>query len=98
MHRRRACLGPGPVLLPGLRQRPSGVHGGRSGELLAWTDRPGKGLYGLVKLDGAASAVLHRLLCSPAEAVIGSRFRARFAGERRGHILDIEGFAPEDKP
>ncbi|MDP6407515.1 MAG: zinc ribbon domain-containing protein [Alphaproteobacteria bacterium] len=72
------------------------VEVGPGGELLAWTDRPGKGMFGLIKLDGAASAMLHRLLCSPAEAVIGSRFRAHFAGERRGHILDIEGFVPED--
>ena len=71
------------------------VEVGPGGELLAWTERPGKGMFGLVKLDGAASAMLHRLLCSPAEALIGSRFEARFAPQRRGHILDIEGFAPE---
>ena len=74
------------------------VEVGPGGELLAWTERPGKGLYGLVKLDGAASALLHRLLCGPDEAVIGGRFKARFADQRRGHILDIEGFTPEDTP
>jgi hypothetical protein len=50
---------------------------------------------GLVRLDGADTALLHRLL-GDEEWVIGMRVRAslRPADERVGSILDVEGFRP----
>ncbi len=48
---------------------------------------------GLVKLDGADTVLLHRLLGDgPWE--IGVRVRASLAEDRTGSILDIEGFRP----
>ena len=67
---------------------------GPEGELLSWTEVRGKGAFGLVRLDGAHSALLHRLLALPAASCAGSRVRARFAAERSGSILDLEGFEP----
>lgn len=67
---------------------------GPEGELLSWTEVRGKGVFGLVRLDGADSALLHRLLALPADAGAGIRVRARFAAERSGSILDLEGFEP----
>ncbi len=47
-------------------------------------------LFGLVRLDGADTALLHRLLSEAVQP--GGRVRVRFATERRAHILDIDGF------
>jgi hypothetical protein len=47
--------------------------------------------YALVRLDGADTVVLHRLL-GPAD--IGARVRAVLADGRAASILDIEGFEP----
>lgn len=38
---------------------------GPEGELLSWTEVQGKGAFCLVRLDGAHSALLHRLLAPP---------------------------------
>lgn len=76
---------------------------GPEGELLSWTlvrvdvddhplDQPV--LYGLVKLDGADTVLLHRLLDVVGDPQIGMRVRAVLALEREGSILDVEGFAP----
>ena len=76
---------------------------GPSGELLSWTvvrldvdeqrlDTPVT--YGLVKLDGADTAFLHRLLNVDGEPAIGDRVTAVLTGERDGSILDVEGFGP----
>jgi uncharacterized OB-fold protein len=76
---------------------------GPAGELLSWTvvrvdvddqpiDRPVT--YGLVKLDGADTAFLHRLVDVDGEPAIGDRVTAVLAAERDGSILDVEGFAP----
>lgn len=67
------------------------VEVGPGGSLLSWTEVPGRGTFGLVRLDGADTAMLHRLL----GAARSGRVRARFARERRGSILDIEGFEEE---
>lgn len=73
------------------------VEVGPGGAVQAWTERGGA-LFALVKLDGADSALVHRLLV-PAEAVRrGMRVRARFADERRANILDIAGFEPQEAP
>ena len=76
---------------------------GPAGELVSWTvvrvdvddqplDRPVT--YGLVKLDGADTALLHRLVEFDGEPTIGERVSAVLAPERDGSMLDVEGFAP----
>ena len=50
--------------------------------------------YGLVRLDGADTVLLHRLLDTGGEPAIGDRVRAVFAPDREGSMLDMEGFAP----
>jgi uncharacterized OB-fold protein len=79
------------------------IECGPEGELVSWTlvrvdvddqplDRPVT--YGLVRLDGADTVLLHRLLDVDGEPTIGERVRAVFAPDREGSILDLEGFAP----
>jgi uncharacterized OB-fold protein len=79
------------------------VECGPEGELVSWTlvrvdvdDRPldRTVTYGLVRLDGADTVLLHRLLDEDAELTIGMRVRPVLASERDGSILDIEGFTP----
>ena len=47
-----------------------------------------------MRLDGADTVLLHRLLDTDGEPAIGDRVRAVFAPLREGSILDVEGFAP----
>jgi uncharacterized protein len=47
--------------------------------------------YALVRLDGADTVLLHRLL-GPAD--IGARVRAVVASDRSASIHDVEGFTP----
>jgi uncharacterized OB-fold protein len=74
---------------------------GPEGELVSWTlvrvdvddqplDRPVT--YGLVRLDGADTVLLHRVL--DGQPAIGDRVRAVLVPNRDGSILDVEGFAP----
>lgn len=73
------------------------VEIGPAGTVISWTDVPGKGGYVLVQLDGADTGMVHRLV-KPSPAVdVGTRVRARFAAERTGSILDIEGFEPVEE-
>ena len=73
---------------------------GPDGTLESWTvahhDVDGNALdapitYALVRLDGADTVLLHRLL---APAAIGARVRAVVADDRAASIHDIEGFEP----
>lgn len=64
---------------------------GPEGTVLAWTERAGTGTFALIRLDGADTPVLHRLLAATRS---GARVRARFGPERRGSILDLVGFEP----
>jgi uncharacterized OB-fold protein len=73
---------------------------GPEGTLDSWTvahhDVDGNALdapitYALVRLDGADTVLLHRLL---APAAIGARVGARVADDRAASIHDIEGFEP----
>ncbi len=51
--------------------------------------------YGLVRLDGADAVLLHRIVGigdDPLE--IGERVEVVLAAERRGSILDLDGFRP----
>lgn len=82
-----AACGAGPLEEVGI---------GPGGIVQSWTERAGV-VFALVKLDGADTALLHRLLVAPGEARIGMRVEAQFAAERRASILDIAGFAPEEE-
>jgi uncharacterized OB-fold protein len=79
------------------------VECGPEGELVSWTvarvdvdDRPldAPVVFGLVKLDEADTALLHRIVDVDGDPEIGSRVRAVLASTRDGSILDVEGFAP----
>lgn len=87
-----------------LRELTPSVECGPEGELVSWTearvdvdDRPldAPVRYGLVRLDGSDTVLLHRLIGPDGdEPSIGSRVRAVLAPTRDGSILDVEGFAP----
>lgn len=59
---------------------------GPGGELLSWTHVQERGTFGLVMLDKADTAMVHRLLGEPGTMAHGLRVRARFVS------------APDDKP
>lgn len=65
---------------------------GPGGVVQSWTDVPGKGVFGLILLDGADTPLLHRLLGAAGGWAAGTRVEARFAAEGSGSINDIEGF------
>ena len=78
------------------------VECGPEGEVVSWSiarrdvddgelERPVT--YGLVRLDGADTVFLHRLLDGN-EPAIGMRVRVVLAQQRDGSILDVEGFEP----
>jgi uncharacterized protein len=80
---------------------------GPEGELVSWTlaradvdDRPLEPpvLAGLVRLDGADTVLLHRLVGFDDDPEVGGRVRAVLAPSRDGSILDVEGFAPAASP
>jgi uncharacterized protein len=68
------------------------VEVGPYGTLTSWTEIPGRGFFGLVKLDDADMSILHRIIAPPATPQLGTRVVCRMALERTGSILDIEGF------
>lgn len=82
------------------------VEVGSSGVVTTWSwvprprpkhplDRPFA--WALVRLDGADSALLHAVDAGEASRMrTGMRVRARFRAERRGEMLDIACFEPED--
>lgn len=53
-------------------------------------------VFGLVRLNGASTTILHRILCAPDKASIGMKVRAKLLPRvrRTGAITDIEGFVP----
>lgn len=76
---------------------------GPEGELISWTvarvdvdERPldEAVTYGLVRLDGADTVFLHRLIEVTGSPEAGMRMRAVLAQERTGSIFDVDGFAP----
>ena len=80
----------------------AGVECGPEGELVSWTvghtgiddeQLAEPVVIGLVRLDGADTVLMHRLL-GPGAPRFGMRVRAVLRGERSGSILDLEGFAP----
>ena len=50
------------------------------------------GVVALVRLDGVQSVLVHRGLGDPTTWKIGARARVRLCDDRKGSILDIEGF------
>lgn len=68
------------------------VEVGPMGKLVSWTEVPGKGVMGLVKFEGADTAMLHRILSAVSELEVGCAMELHFADERSASILDIEGF------
>lgn len=71
------------------------VEVGPGGTLQTWTARGDGTAFAVILLDGASTGIVHRLLDAAGAARCGLRVRARFAAERRGGILDIAGFEPE---
>lgn len=70
-----------------------------TGVLLGWTTcsrEGGQTTFGMVKLDGADTAMLHVVDAEPDGLVVGTRVRARWAAERAGEITDIAAFVPVD--
>src|SRR5262249_25100721 len=84
------------------------VEVGQAGVVVAWAwierPRPNHSLahpfaWALVRLDGADTALIHAVCAqSAARMSTGMRVRARWRAERRGSILDIECFAPDERP
>jgi hypothetical protein len=51
-------------------------------------------VIGIIKFDGADTGLVH-VVRAPEQALqIGLRLRPVFAKDRKGHILDLEGFEP----
>ena len=62
---------------------------------LAALQRTAPVCFGLIKLEGADTALLHYLgEVAPEDIKIGMRVKARFAEERQGKIRDIDYFRP----
>lgn len=66
------------------------VEVGPDGEVASWTELPKRGRYVLVRLDGADTATLHRLV-GDTQPTIGARARSRFAD---GELTGFEAVAP----
>ena len=64
------------------------VQVGPAGQIVTWSDG-----FALVRLDGADTALLHRL--DVAEPAVGMRVAPRWAELPQGHIDDIEAFVAE---
>ena len=73
------------------------VELGSGGVLLAWTERPDKGAFGLIRLDSADTAIVHRIFGSCHSLSSGVRVRARFAAAGAENPQDsLLGFEPEE--
>lgn len=57
---------------------------------------PAPVVYGIVKLRGASTVILHKVLADPKKLKAGIKVRARLKppNRRKGSIADIEGFVP----
>lgn len=68
------------------------VEVGPGGTVEAWTEMPDKGVFGMILLEGADTALVHRLLGATGRWERGTQVTARFADVRIASITDIEGF------
>lgn len=91
------------VLVPARPHAPDGrptgdvVEVSDEGELRAWTTRHHEGVartFGLVRLDGADTDLLHLVDAPEDELAVGLRVRARWAADRAPEITAIEAFEP----
>ncbi|MHB1808537.1 MAG: hypothetical protein ACYCU0_04490 [Solirubrobacteraceae bacterium] len=98
-----AAAGDGWVNAPAVPFGPRGEHLrelseiSAEGVLLAVTrahHRPDSPTLGLIRIDGASNALLHRLGGGAEQLVPGARARAVWAQARSGSILDISHFEP----
>ena len=98
-----ASSGDGFVAVPASPFAPDGTHLRETRELAAEGvleastiahHRPGAPAFGLVRIDGASHAMLHRLGDGAERLARGSRVRAVWREQRRGSITDIAHFAP----
>ena len=84
----------------------AGVTAGADGPPAVGTPQGGGGVqppsgsfaWALVRLDGADTAMLHRVATGGAELRTGSRVRPRWAAERTGEMADISFFEVVDGP
>lgn len=72
------------------------VEAGPAGTLVSWTELPDGSTLGLIRLDGADTSMVHRLVGADPAWTAGQRLRARFGETRTGTVTDIEGFEPEN--
>jgi uncharacterized protein len=93
------------VLAPARPYGPDGVPTGETvevaaeGELRSWTTRHHEGnvrTFGLIRLDGADSDLLHLVEAPEDRLAAGLRVRARWADEPTTEITAIEAFVPVD--
>jgi len=62
---------------------------------LASLPRKAPVIYGLIRLEGSDTSLLHIIdEVKPEDINIGMKLQAKFAGERKGNIFDIEYFRP----
>jgi hypothetical protein len=105
------CSSCGRVFLPPRKTCPTcftpnreWVSVGPGGEVVSYTvvrrqlaalSRKVPVIFGLIKLDGAGTCMLHVLdEVKPEELKIGMRVVAKFSDKPKGHISDIEYFKP----
>lgn len=73
------------------------VELGPGGVLLAWTERPGKAVFGLVLLDSADTGIVHRILNCSDSQLSGMRVRALFGDAIAENPHEsLLGFEPEE--
>jgi uncharacterized OB-fold protein len=69
---------------------------GSTGSLTGFTETAA-GVLGLIRLDGATTDMVHRILDAElTDLEVGQRMAARWAEEAEGSVLDIVGFAADD--
>jgi uncharacterized protein len=74
------------------------VELGQAGVVEGWTTRTREGVsttFGLIKLDGADTVMMHRLEVDPATLANGLRVQARWSQDKQGEITDLEVFVAE---
>jgi hypothetical protein len=77
-------------------ETPDLVEVSTAGALDGFT-RTSAGVLGLIRLDGADTPLVHRLLdVELGDLTIGARVSARWSAEPSGHMLDLEGFVLGD--
>ncbi len=67
------------------------------GTVEGWTERTRDSVttcFGMIRPDGADTALLHRLEVPGDQLRVGLRVRARWAAQRQGEITDIESYVP----